>query len=137
MSPMGATERLDLRAPARPESISGLRRQVMAFVSERDASDPHAVGLAVTEAATNVILHAYRHGPEGELRVVVCAEPDRFVVVVRDWGSGLLPRSDSPGLGLGLPVIASLATDFRVEAAQGQGTLLRMHFARAPAAHAA
>jgi serine/threonine-protein kinase RsbW len=134
---MGAKDRLDLRAPARPESISGIRHEVIAFVSERDAPDPHAVGLAVTEAATNVILHAYRDGEVGEVRVVVCAEPSRFVVVVRDWGAGLRPRTDSPGLGLGLPVIASLATEFRVEAADGQGTLLRMHFTRAAAAHAA
>ena len=134
---MGAKERLDLRLPAQPESLPGIRRAVMAFVSERDAPDPHAVGLAVTEATTNVILHAYRDGAPGEVRVVVCVEPDRFVVVVRDWGDGLRPRADSPGLGLGLPVIASLATEFRVEAAEGQGTLLRMHFSRAGAVQAA
>jgi anti-sigma regulatory factor (Ser/Thr protein kinase) len=109
----------------------------MAFVSERAAPDPHAIGLAVTEAATNVTLHAYRDDQPGEVRVVVCAEPERFVVVVRDWGTGLRPRADSPGLGLGLPVIASLATEFRVEAAEGQGTLLRMHFTRSESARAA
>jgi anti-sigma regulatory factor (Ser/Thr protein kinase) len=134
---MGAKERLDLRLPAQPESMPGIRRAVMAFVSERGAVDPHAVGLAVTEATTNVILHAYRGDAPGEVRVVVCAELERFVVVVRDWGAGLSPRADSPGLGLGLPVIASLATEFRVEAAEGQGTLLRMHFAREHAACAA
>lgn len=134
---MAVKERLDLRVPAQPESIPGIRRTVMAFVDERGAPDPHAIGLAVTEAATNVIVHAYRDAPAGEVRVVVCAEADRFVVVVRDWGSGLRPRADSPGLGLGLPVIASLATEFRVEAADGQGTLLRMHFTRATAARAA
>jgi anti-sigma regulatory factor (Ser/Thr protein kinase) len=130
-------DRLDLRVAARPESIPGIRRRVLAFVSERAAPDPHAVGLAVTEAATNVVLHAYPDSAPGEVRVVVCAESTRFVVVVRDWGAGLRPRADSPGLGLGLPVIASLATEFRVEAASGQGTLLRMHFTREPTARAA
>ena len=134
---MGAKERLDLRVPARPESIPGIRHGVMAFVAERDAPDPHAIGLAVTEAATNVIVHAYRDAEPGEVRVVVCVEREQFVVVVRDWGTGLRPRADSPGLGLGLPVIASLATEFRVEAAEGQGTLLRMHFTREAAVHAA
>lgn len=134
---MGAKERLDVRVSAQPESISGIRRGVLAFVAERDAPDPHAIGLAVTEAATNVILHAYRDTAPGEVRVVVCAEDERFVVVVRDWGTGLRPRVDSPGLGLGLPIIASLATEFRVEAADGQGTLLRMHFTRAAAVRAA
>ena len=130
-------DRLDLRVAARPESIPGIRREVLGFVVDHEAPDPHAIGLAVTEAATNVVLHAYPADAPGEVRVVVCVEPERFVVVVRDWGTGLRPRTDSPGLGLGLPVIASLATEFRVEAATGHGTLLRMHFTRAPAARAA
>ncbi|MDP9344893.1 MAG: ATP-binding protein [Actinomycetota bacterium] len=133
-------DRLDLRVDARPEAIPRIRREVMSFVAGRHAPDPHAIGLAVTEAATNVILHGYRDGPPGAVRVVVCAEAARFVVVVRDWGTDLRPRTDSPGLGLGLPVIASLATEFGIEAADGQGTLLRMHFERvatAPLASAA
>jgi anti-sigma regulatory factor (Ser/Thr protein kinase) len=64
---------------------------------------------------------------------VVCAEPDQLVVVVRDWGTGMRPRPDSPGLGIGLPTIASLANVFDVEAADGVGTLLRMHFTCAAA----
>ena len=64
-----------------------------------------------------------------EVRVVACAEPNRLVVVVRDWGTGMRPRPDSPGLGLGLPTIATLASSFDVEAASERGTLLRMHFA--------
>lgn len=129
-------DRLDLRVPAEPASIPHIRTEVLGFVSAHHAPDPHAIGLAVTEAATNVVLHAYREGPPGEVRVVICAEASRLVIVVRDWGMGMRPRTDSPGLGLGLPVIASLASEFRVEAADGQGTLLRMHFART-AAHAA
>ncbi len=129
----GGTERLDLRVPARPDAIPGMRRAVLEFVEAHSAPDPHGIGLAVTEAATNVVLHAYREGPVGEVRVVICVEAARFVVVVRDWGNGMRPRADSPGLGLGLPVIARLASDFRVEAATGQGTLLRMHFDRAEA----
>ena len=61
---------------------------------------------------------------------MACAEPDRLVVVVRDWGAGMGPRLDSPGLGLGLPTIATLAASFDVEAADGAGTLLRMQFPR-------
>ena len=129
----GCSERLDLRVPARAEAIAGVRRAVMEFVEARRAPDVHGIGLAVTEAATNVVLHAYRDGPPGEVRVVVCVEAGRFVVVVRDWGGGMRPRADSPGLGLGLPVIARLADDFRIEAATGSGTLIRMHFDRAEA----
>lgn len=129
----GGTERLDLRVPARAEAIAGVRHAVMEFAEAHRAPDAHGIALAVTEAATNAVLHAYRDGPPGEVRIVICPEPDRFVVVVRDWGGGMAPRPDSPGLGLGLPVIARLADDFRVEAATGSGTLLRMHFARSVA----
>ena len=60
--------------------------------------------------------------------VRMCAEAEQLVVVVRDWGQRMAPRPDSPGLGLGLPTIATLAGAFVVEDADGSGTLLRMHF---------
>jgi serine/threonine-protein kinase RsbW/stage II sporulation protein AB (anti-sigma F factor) len=70
------------------------------------------------------------------MRIVACDRPDRLVVVVRDYGGGMRPRPDSPGLGLGLPLISSMADELQIEAAEGAGTLLRMHFVK-PAAMAA
>jgi anti-sigma regulatory factor (Ser/Thr protein kinase) len=131
-----ATDRIDLRLPAQPDSIPRIRRAMVAFATEHGYPDPHAVGLAVTEAATNAVLHAYVDDTPGEIRAVACAEADRLVVVVRDWGAGMGPRLDTPGLGLGLPTIATLASSFDVEAADGAGTLLRMHFSRAAASAA-
>lgn len=135
---MGTPERnrLDVRLAATPGSLAVIRRAVVAFAAGQDMPDPPAIGLAVTEAVTNVVLHAYPPGSVGEVRVVACAEPDQLVVVVRDWGTGMRPRPDSPGLGIGLPTIASLANVFDVEAADGVGTLLRMRFT-CPAARAA
>ena len=127
---MSATARIDLRLPAVPASIPHIRRSVVAFAAEHGYADTAAIALAVTEAATNAVLHAYADGEPGEVRAVACAEPDRLVLVVRDWGSGMGPRLDTPGLGLGLPTIATLAGSFDVEAADGRGTLLRMHFPR-------
>jgi serine/threonine-protein kinase RsbW len=128
------TDRLDLQLPARPESIPRIRHAVVAFATAHGYEDPGAIALAVTEAATNAVLHAYTaHSEPGEVRAVACAEPAQLVVVVRDWGSGMGPRLDTPGLGLGLPTIATLASSFDVEAAEGAGTLLRMHFTRTAA----
>jgi serine/threonine-protein kinase RsbW/stage II sporulation protein AB (anti-sigma F factor) len=124
----GSTDRIDVRVPARPEHVSALRKAAQAFAAERGLPDPAAVGLAVSEAATNAVLHAYTDGGEGEIRLVCCSFDDRLVVVVRDWGTGMRPRPDSPGLGLGLPTIATLCGGFDVEAADGVGTLLRMQF---------
>lgn len=134
---MSATARIDLVLPAQAESVPRIRHAVVAFAREHGYPDPDAVGLAVTEAATNAVLHAYAGTEPGDVRTVACAEPDRLVVVVRDWGNGMAPRIDTPGLGIGLPAIATLAATLDIEAADGAGTLLRMQFPRDKAASAA
>ena len=52
--------------------------------------------------------------------------------MVTDNGRGMQPRADSPGLGLGLPTIASLTTAMDMHAAPGGGTVVAMTFS-APA----
>ena len=49
-------------------------------------------------------------------------------VIVRDEGCGMTPRTDSPGAGLGLPLIATLADSFSVTAPPGGGTEVCMTF---------
>ena len=51
------------------------------------------------------------------------------MVVVADEGRGMLPRTDSPGLGLGLPLIAQMTQSLEVHDRQGGGTEIRMSFA--------
>ena len=130
---MGRTteiERLELRAPASPGAVPGMRRAVVDFAELHGVGVPPDVALAVSEAITNAVLHAYRDDSAGPVRVVACAEPDRLVVVVRDYGCGMSPHPDSPGLGLGLAVIGRLATEVNIERPDaGGGTRLRMCFA--------
>jgi serine/threonine-protein kinase RsbW len=125
-------DRIELRMSAEAGAIRTLRDAVRRFAVRHDVRDSDAVALAVTEAATNVVVHAYRDGGSGDVRVVACAEPERLVVVVRDYGCGMRPRHDSPGLGMGLSLIGHLASHFNVEAPDGDGTRLRMHFPRSP-----
>jgi serine/threonine-protein kinase RsbW len=134
MSTASATDRFELRLPAEPGAVKAIRHAVCEFAADHDVADTDAVALAVTEAATNVVVHAYRHGAAGDMRVVACAEPGRLVVVVRDYGCGMQPRHDSPGLGIGLSTIGHLTAHFNVEAPDGAGTRLRMHFPRQPVA---
>jgi stage II sporulation protein AB (anti-sigma F factor) len=124
------TDRLELRARAEAGAIPEIRHAVRNFATAHEVDDVDAVALAVTEAVTNAVIHAYRCEEPGEVRVVACAEPSRLVVVVRDYGCGMGPRHDSPGLGIGLSTIGHLAGHFTVEAPDGEGTRLRMHFAR-------
>jgi|SRR5581483_11052564 len=124
------TDRLELRARAEAGAIPQIRHAVRDFAAVHEVQDVDAVALAVTEAVTNAVVHAYRCEDAGDVRVVACAEPARLVVVVRDYGCGMGPRHDSPGLGIGLPTIGHLAGDFTIEAPEGEGTRLRMHFPR-------
>ena len=46
----------------------------------------------------------------------------------------MLPRTDSPGLGLGLPLIAQMTESLEVHDRSGGGTEIRMAFALAATA---
>lgn len=126
--------RLDLRLPAEPRTVTTMRWAAGEFAERHGVRRPGDVRLAVSEAVTNAVLHAYADDASGDVRLVTCAEPERLVVVVRDWGAtGMRPRPQSPGLGIGLPTMATLADSFNVETPEGGGTLIRLHFERAPA----
>jgi anti-sigma regulatory factor (Ser/Thr protein kinase) len=130
-------QRFERRVGAEPAIVGDLRTAVVAFAREAGFEDTGQIALAVSEAITNVVVHAYAGSSDaGDVRVVACDEPDRLVVVVRDYGAGMLPRADSPGLGLGLPLISTMTDELQIEAASGAGTLLRMHFIK-PVAKAA
>jgi anti-sigma regulatory factor (Ser/Thr protein kinase) len=119
------------RLRAQPDQIRLIRQEVRAYAVEHGAADPHAVALAVSEAVTNAIVHAYVDAPEpGEIEVVARrVGGDRLEILVCDDGGGMLPRHDSPGVGLGLPLVATLAESFEVQARSGGGTRVRMAFA--------
>ena len=84
--------------------------------------------LAVSEAVSNVILHGYRESGNGAFTIAVAWNGDELHVTVRDDGCGMQPRMDSPGAGLGLPLIANLADTFSVTAPPGGGTEVVMTF---------
>ena len=117
--------------PSSPPGVGAMRREVAAF-ARRAGMDEHGLGsvkLAVSEAATNAVVHAYREADdEAELQVRAFVEASELVVIVCDRGIGLAPRPDSPGLGLGMPLMASVTSRFRVVSA-GQGTEIHMAFA--------
>ncbi len=120
-------------APASPQAVPELRTAVVEYAGEQAVSDPPLADLkvAVSEAVSNAVLHAYRDGGTGTVTVTVEIEPARNEVriVVADDGMGLTPRADSPGLGLGLPLISTLAEQVDIRTPpDGQGTELSMTF---------
>ena len=114
-----------------PESLAVLRREVGAFAESHgvDGSQLQDLLVAVSEAATNVIVHAYIDADAGgEVEVAAEALDGAVVVAVNDRGRGMGYRPDSPGLGIGLPLIGQLATEVDIRNLQ-PGTEVRMTFA--------
>jgi serine/threonine-protein kinase RsbW len=126
------TASLRLTLPARAENVAVVR-QALNGVAEGLALEAFTltdIKIAVSEACTNVVLHAYPAG-EGPLLVDAWAEGgEELVVVVRDHGSGFTPaaRAESAGLGLGLALIASLSKEVQIGSEPGDGTEVRMRF---------
>jgi serine/threonine-protein kinase RsbW/stage II sporulation protein AB (anti-sigma F factor) len=119
-------------APAEAASVSMLRGEVVGYLAGADVCGERAedIRLAVSEALSNAVVHAYRdRDTPGEMEVNACRCDDTLEVIVRDGGSGMAPRNDSPGLGLGLPVIARMADRVEVHGVEGStGTEIRMCF---------
>ena len=117
-----------LRRPAKPSTIPELRWAARDFALECGA-DEGLVGdimLAVSEAVTNAVKHAY---PEGngdvELRANLQTDED-LEIVIRDGGAGFGPTS-SEGLGAGLMLMNECADTLDVDQGPG-GVTVRMLF---------
>ena len=104
--------------PAQPQSIARLRRAVAEFADSRGASACQCatVSLAVSEALTNAVLHAYLdHDQPGVVAVYAQLRERSLRVAVCDEGSGMRARTDSPGLGLGLALLARLTDQLEIK----------------------
>jgi len=120
---------LSLTVPARAENVAVVRHAIGGLgealaMGDQTLSD---IKLAVTEACTNAVVHAYPDG-EGPLEVAAHIDDDQLLLVVRDEGRGIVPRTDSPGLGLGLPLIATLAEALELGTDDQGRTEVRMTF---------
>jgi|SRR5947209_2388025 len=120
--------------PAVPASITLARRRLNRFAAAAGAPEEQldAITLAVSEALTNVVLHAYRDRSGGRIDVVAAVADDELWVLIADEGSGLQPRQDSPGLGVGLAMIAAVSDGMEVVTRSCGGTEVRMRFTLRP-----
>jgi serine/threonine-protein kinase RsbW len=130
--PRSAARATDVRLslPARPENVAVVRHVLGAF-AEALRLPPELVEdmrLAVTEACTNVVRHAYRDGEDGAIDVLIRPDGDRLELVVSDHGRGLGPTADVTGPGLGLPLIAALADSLELQELPVRGSRVVMSF---------
>ncbi len=112
-----------LRMAPRPENLA-LARLALAgvgTVAGAGESDIADLKLAVTEACTNAILHAYGGGASGQLVVRYRLDAARVDIEVEDDGSGFDPadpiveESERDGQGMGLMIIRTLTDSIEIE----------------------
>jgi len=139
----GHVRSIRLSIPAKPEYITLGRLALTGIARLRTRPLPQEVlgdlKLALTEACTNSVRHAYGDG-EGMVQIVYELHPDKLVVEVADDGEGFEPpaaRGDAAAEdelsegGLGIAIIQAVADELEIrERAQG-GSSLRFvkHFA--------
>ena len=124
-----ADPKLEATFPGTPPGVGALRRAVGEVATQaglpKDAVN--AARLAASEAASNAVIHAYRE-QTGNLHLIARVEHGELHLVIADDGGGLSPRTDSPGLGLGLPIMAHVSERFEVVSGP-QGTEIHLAFA--------
>jgi serine/threonine-protein kinase RsbW len=122
-------ERLDVTVPADAVRLRELRRLVAQFARAYGA-DTDAVAnvvLAVHEACSNVVRHAY--GEEGgPLHLKGECESGLLQFVVSDNGTPVADSDVRSGAGLGLHLMRALSDDFDIEGPGENGTRVRMSF---------
>jgi anti-sigma regulatory factor (Ser/Thr protein kinase) len=118
--------------PATAEAVGVARRQVVRIAREAGASQEALadIELAVSEASTNAILHAYAStGTRGEAFTISTAcKGTLFSVWVTDEGQGGTPNVPSPGLGLGLELMSRLCERVLIGVLKDGRTQVEMRF---------
>jgi serine/threonine-protein kinase RsbW len=122
---------LELHLPALPESVS-IARQAVCGVGDALVMEEGRladVALAVTEACTNVVMHAYPEG-DGDYELRVWVQHHRVLIAVRDHGEGVTPRMPGAktGLGLGLPLMLAVCDEVTFARGVDGSTEVRLAF---------
>ena len=130
MTEAGHSVRLTI--PARAEYITLGRLALTALAGVRPVSDEtlHDLKLALTEACTNSVRHAYANGGDGEVEIVYELAADRLAVEVGDEGSGFeLAAAPIEGElaegGLGIAIIRAVADEVEIGPRDKGGSRLR------------
>jgi len=133
----GHARAIRLTIPAKPEfitlgrlALTGIARLPESRVTQEALGD---LKLALTEACTNSVRHAYADGG-GTVEILYELHDDKLVVMVADEGEGFTPSSqrgealeedDLSEGGLGIAIIEALSDEFEIAEGDGGGARLR------------
>ncbi len=115
-----------LKVKSRTENLSHIRDFVNSSASEVNvpADIVENIILAVDEACTNIIKHAYKYFPDGEILIKIKPSSSKFVVSIIDYGISFEPETiPEPDLqkyyrqkrvgGLGIYLMRTLMDDVK------------------------
>lgn len=83
-----------LKLPSQADNLV-IIRDVVSKVARKvgfNKDDVSKIELAVDEACTNVIKHAYRHNSDNSIEVIIQIDHQKFMVIVTDKGKGFNPE---------------------------------------------
>ena len=132
--PEGTGHHVQLRFPARAEYITLGRLALTGLSRLRELPDETLADLklALTEACSNSVRHAYRDGRTGVVDIDYNLQADHLVIEVSDDGPGfdyVETEGEENGEltegGLGLAIIRSLTDEFELGSRNGGGSRLR------------
>ena len=133
---------MKLRLPAVSRNEGVCRSVVSAFCAELDPSVEQLgdLRLAVSEAVTNCIVHAYRHLPEGQVGYIYLSvrlySTNEVTVEISDNGCGIenieqamrwgFTTGGEDRCGMGFLVMENFTDSLKVKSKRGRGTSILM-----------
>ena len=129
------TRSIHLRIPAKAEYITLCRLALTGLAQLRDISEDTMADLklALTEAVSNSVRHAYGDNGDGHVDITYELHLDRLGIQVVDDGDGFDPN-EAPAIegdeltegGLGIAIIRTIADEFEIDSKPGsRGSRLR------------
>ena len=115
--------------PASPGAVPRARRALTDFAAAAGATGEQLdeIRLAVSEALTNVVLHAYAE-EAGHIYLTAAVTTGELWVLIADDGRGIQAHGDTAGLGVGLALIAYASDELALVRRASGGTEVRMRF---------
>jgi len=121
---------------ARPENVALARVAVAAFAAQANftLADLEEIKLCVSEAVSNVVLHAYPDGP-GPVVIAAYFAAEKLVIEVTDQGIGIADVDKAreaqfstlpDHMGLGFVFMESFMDTVAVDSTPGRGTKITM-----------
>ena len=132
-------KKYQLKIPSQSDNLA-IIRDVVAKVASRvgfDTDEASKIELAVDEACTNVIKHAYANNSNQMIEVSIKVDQKKLIIIVADKGKGFNPdeiklpdlnKSIKEGRkgGLGLCLIKTLMDKVEFEIKPGSKTQVKM-----------